>query len=137
MKNHIDNNKNDFDDIAYYKIDNIQNWKILMLDTSDICIYYPKLHPKFKKAKKILDEHNPNEDKFNLNGLDVGKRRFNAVNGAIGHEQLKWMEKELSLARSENKKCIVFHHIPLMAPSNKHESAILWNNDEILEIYKK
>jgi manganese-dependent ADP-ribose/CDP-alcohol diphosphatase len=47
-------------------------------------------------------------EKNSYDGLQGDNKRFVAFNGAIGEEQLKWMEKELEDAVQKNQKVHFF-----------------------------
>lgn len=54
-------------------------------------------------------------------------------NGAIGNDQLRWLENKLKIAQNNNTKVVLCLHHPLY-PENNHNAL---NDKEILEILKK
>ena len=51
-------------------------------------------------------------------------------NGAVGDQQLVWLEQALQQAQQRQETVLVFGHYPL-APENKHN---LWNCDQLVEL---
>ena len=56
----------------------------------------------------------------------------NAVtwNGAVGAEQMAWLQDRLSKASAEGEKVVCFSHYPVF-PKNVHN---LWNDDQIVAL---
>ncbi|MFK7925643.1 MAG: hypothetical protein AB8H47_27070, partial [Bacteroidia bacterium] len=54
-------------------------------------------------------------------------------NGAIGDEQLKWLEKVLIKASRQREKVALFCHFPVY-PENRHN---LWNAKEIISLIER
>lgn len=122
------------DDRAYYDFSPIPEYRFVILDGYDIsAIGWPKDHPKTLKALKFLDEKNPNSDKNSPNGLADLERRFLMFNGAVGKEQLEWLDNVLSDATKLNQKVVVCCHLPL-DPNASSREALLWNYDEVMEV---
>lgn len=122
------------DDRAYYDFSPIPEYRFVILDGYDIsAIGWPKDHPKTLKALKFLDEKNPNSDKNSPNGLADLERRFLMFNGAVGKEQLEWLDNVLSDATKLNQKVVVCCHLPL-DPNASSREALLWNYVEVMEV---
>lgn len=51
-------------------------------------------------------------------------------NGAVGGDQLAWLQQQLAEAAREKEKVIVFSHFPAF-PANPHN---LWNNAEVIRL---
>jgi len=68
-------------------------------------------------ATKLLDEKNPNTDKNSPDGLVGVARRFVMFNGAVGKEQLSWLNDVLQDASALHLKVRKRHtlHFPFRA----------------------
>lgn len=122
------------DHIAYYDFSPIPEYRFVVLDAYDIsAIGWPKDHPKTQKALKFLQEKNPNLDKNSPNGLVGLDRRFLMFNGAVGEEQLEWLDKVLLDATKSNQKVVVCCHLPL-DPGASSPEAILWNYEDVMDV---
>lgn len=119
---------------AYYDFSPVPEFRFVVLDGYDIsAIGWPKDHPNTLKALNILREKNPNSDKNSPTGLVEHERRFVMFNGAVGQEQLKWLDHVLEEATKLNQKVVICCHIPLDPRSSSNE-ALLWNYDEVMEV---
>ncbi|KAF9602432.1 hypothetical protein IFM89_027561 [Coptis chinensis] len=70
-------------------------------------------HPKTMEALKILQEKNPNSEKNSPAGMVGVERRFFMFNGAIGKEQLEWLDKILQVSTKHEEKVVVCCHMAL------------------------
>ena len=61
----------------------------------------------YKDAYKILSQINTNSDKNSADGLSRLQRRFVAYNGAVGEEQLRWLDQILTEADENQEHVIV------------------------------
>ncbi|KAM7277496.1 hypothetical protein ACFE04_019362 [Oxalis oulophora] len=119
---------------AYYDFSPTPEYRFVVLDAYDIsAIGWPQDHPKTLEALKILSEKNPNVDKNSPTGLLGLERRFLMFNGAVGKEQLEWLDGILQDATSLNQNVVVCSHLPL-DPRSSSKEALLWNYDEVLDI---
>lgn len=119
---------------AYYDFSPVPEYRFVVLDGYDIsAIGWPKDHPKTIKAADFLWERNPNSDKNSPNGLLGRDRRFLMFNGAVGKEQLEWLDGVLQDATSSNQKVIICCHLPLDPHASSNE-ALLWNYNEVMEL---
>ncbi|KAL9235612.1 hypothetical protein vseg_010357 [Gypsophila vaccaria] len=122
------------DGCAYYEFSPSPGYRIVVLDGYDISsIGWPKDHPKTLEAMKFLSEKNPNSEKNSPEGLDGFDRRFLMFNGAVGKEQLGWLDLVLQYATELKQKVIVCCHLPLDRGSSSIE-ALLWNYDEVMDV---
>jgi len=60
----------------------------------------------------------------------TGAPNAHSWNGAVGPEQLRWLERTLADAKSAGEPAIVFCHFPVYPP-NAHN---LWNDTELIEV---
>ncbi|KAK6148281.1 hypothetical protein DH2020_019193 [Rehmannia glutinosa] len=119
---------------AYYDFSPIPEFRFVVLDGYDIsAIGWPEDHPKAIKAMNFLKEKNPNSEKNSPNGLVGPERRFLKFNGAVGEEQMAWLDRVLEDATKLNQKVVICCHLPLH-PRATSDEALLWNYDEVMEI---
>uniref|UniRef100_A0A7C8YFW6 Manganese-dependent ADP-ribose/CDP-alcohol diphosphatase n=1 Tax=Opuntia streptacantha TaxID=393608 RepID=A0A7C8YFW6_OPUST len=122
------------DGSAYYDFSPIPGYRFVVLDAYDIsAIGWPKDHPKTIEAMRILKEKNPNADKNSPVGLDGLERRFLMFNGAVGKEQLQWLDNVLRDATGSKHTVIICCHLPL-DPGASTSEALLWNFDEVMDV---
>ncbi|KAK4257015.1 hypothetical protein QN277_006662 [Acacia crassicarpa] len=122
------------DDHAYYDFSPVPEYRFVVLDGYDIsAIGWPQDHPKTLEALKFLREKNPNEEKNSPTGLVGLERRFLMFNGAVGKEQMEWLNGVLQEATELKQKVVVCCHLPL-DPGASSKEALLWNYDEVMEL---
>ncbi|KAL3642304.1 hypothetical protein CASFOL_013119 [Castilleja foliolosa] len=122
------------DNRAYYDFSPIPEFRFVVLDGYDIsAIGWPKYHPNTIKAIALLNEKNPNLEKNSPNGLVGPERRYLMFNGAVGQEQMEWLDRVLDDATKSNQKVVICCHLPL-EPRASSDEAFLWNYDEVMEI---
>ncbi|KAF6137187.1 hypothetical protein GIB67_030951 [Kingdonia uniflora] len=119
--------------LGYYDFSPNPEFRFVVLDGYDIsAIGWPKDHPNTFKALKILDEKNPNSDKNSPSGLVGLERRFLKFNGAIGTEQLEWLDRVLQDSTELEQKVVVCCHLPL-DPGAVSNEALCWNYKEVMD----
>jgi 3',5'-cyclic AMP phosphodiesterase CpdA len=96
-----------------------KNWRFIVLDATDIAYYSNPIH---KRSTLEIDEYFEKSDSL------LNRKKWN---GAIGNDQLRWLKRELELAKRNKEKVILFSHIPLRPAMNVHN---LWNDKEVLEV---
>ncbi|GFP99035.1 manganese-dependent ADP-ribose/cdp-alcohol diphosphatase [Phtheirospermum japonicum] len=107
--------------LAYYDFSPVPEYRFVVLDGYDIsAIGWPKDHPK------TLKKNSPN-------GLVGRERRFLMFNGAVGKEQLEWLDNVLQEATKLNQKTVICCHLPL-DPQAASNEALLWNHDEVMDV---
>ncbi|KAL9672055.1 hypothetical protein QQ045_028303 [Rhodiola kirilowii] len=122
---------------AYYDFSPSPGYRIVVLDGYDVsAIGWHKDHPNSLKALQFLKEKNPNSDKNSPEGLLGPDRRFLMFNGAVGTQQLEWLDGILQDATKLNQKVLVCCHIPLDPGATSWE-ALLWNYDEVMSVIHK
>ncbi|KAL8529939.1 hypothetical protein ACS0TY_007129 [Phlomoides rotata] len=122
------------DSLAYYDFSPVPEYRFVVLDGYDIsAIGWPKDHPNTLKAINFLKERNPNSDKNSPDGLLGLDRRFLMFNGAVGREQLEWLDRVLQDATKKEQKVVVCCHLPLDARASSNE-ALLWNYNEVMDV---
>jgi len=121
-------------DHAYYDFSPCPGFRIVVLDAYDFsCLGWPNDHPVTAAAMKLLDEKNPNNDKNSPDGLVGVDRRFVKFNGAVGKEQLSWLNGVLQDASTHHQNVIICSHLP-MDPGASSPAALMWNYDEVMAI---
>ncbi|XP_057443667.1 manganese-dependent ADP-ribose/CDP-alcohol diphosphatase-like isoform X3 [Lotus japonicus] len=119
---------------AYYDFSPVPEYRFVVLDTYDIsALGWPQDHPKALEAMKLLREKNPNENKDSPNNLEGLERRFLKFNGAVGKEQMEWLDGVLQEATELEQKVVVCSHLPL-DPGATSKEALLWNYDEVMNL---
>lgn len=119
---------------AYYDFSPSPEYRIVVLDGYDIsAIGWPRDNPKTLEALEFLRKKNPNSEKNSPDGLLGLERRFLMYNGAVGGEQMKWLDDVLQDATKLKQKVVVCCHLPL-DPGVSYQEALLWNYDEVMNV---
>ncbi|XP_057466353.1 manganese-dependent ADP-ribose/CDP-alcohol diphosphatase-like [Actinidia eriantha] len=119
---------------AYYDFSPIPEYRFVVLDGYDIsAIGWPRDHPNTVEALKFLRAKNPNSEKNSPEGLVGLERRFLMFNGAVGKEQLVWLDGTLQSATKSNQKVVICCHLPL-DPGASSKEALLWNYGEVMDV---
>lgn len=119
---------------AYYDFSPVPEYRFVVLDGYDIsAIGWPQDHPHTSEALKFLREKNPNSEKNSPVGLVGLDRRFLMFNGAVGKEQLQWLDAVLQNATELKQKVVVCCHLPL-DPGASSQEALLWNYDQVMNV---
>lgn len=94
----------------------VQGWRFVVLDGNDVSFHaYPKGSAKYRVA----------EDYYEKNKIVSPK-----WNGAVGADQLAWLNQVLEEACDRGEKVIVYCHFPVY-PDNVHN---LWNAAEVVAL---
>lgn len=119
---------------AYYDFSPIPEYRFVVLDGYDIsAIGWPQDHPNSFEAMKVLQTKNPNADKNSPMGMEGLERRYLMFNGAVGKEQLEWLDGVLRDSSMHGQKVIVCCHLPL-DPGASSPEALMWNCDEVMDV---
>ncbi|MCK8107606.1 metallophosphoesterase [Pseudoalteromonas sp. 2CM41L] len=99
----------------YYSFE-INNWLFIALDGNDVSTYaWPKNSKKHKQNMILFNSQYKGHEDWN---------------GAIGTNQLKWLEKKLKVAQVKKQPVVLLSHFPVF-PENNHN---LWNAQEVLSL---
>ena len=100
----------------------VDGWRLLMLDGTDLAEYAMGAHPE-------------THDEGEISRLDA-KGKHNAVlwNGAIGQQQLLWMEQQLAEAAFLGKPVAIFCHFPINPAGHP---LTLWNDAVLRDLIAK
>lgn len=95
-----------------------------------------------KDSFMLCQRNNPNDllsggDYFK--GLQGLQARWAPFNGALGKEQLTWLQRQLMQCSTQNEKVIVFSHVIIHpdATPGKDCQTLLWNYEEVLSMFQK
>ncbi len=97
-------------------------WRLIMLDGTDLAEYAQGAHPETREEGEA--------------SRLAAKGRHNAAlwNGAIGNQQMAWMEREMAEAAFHNQPVAVFCHFPI---NPKGHPLTLWNDDVLRKVISK
>ena len=102
-------------DSKYHYFDKA-NWRFIILDGNDVSFHaYPKESPEYKYAAEYYKTKKITSPKWN---------------GAVGEEQMKWLETLLQESQEGNQQVILFSHFPVY-PKDPHN---LWNANELVTL---
>ncbi|XP_042440479.1 manganese-dependent ADP-ribose/CDP-alcohol diphosphatase-like [Zingiber officinale] len=121
-------------DHLYYDFSPSPEYRFVVLDPYDIsAIGWPHDHPNTLAASRILKAKNPNVDKNNPAGMEGLEQRFVMFNGAVGKDQLRWLDDVLRESTKKKQKVIVCCHLPLY-PEAASALALPWNYEDVLTL---
>lgn len=93
-----------------------KGWRFLAIDGNDVSLYaWPKDDPRTKAATEYHKSLKPRPPSWN---------------GALGDEQLKWIEAKLKTATKAKERVMLFCHFPVY-PKNSHN---LWNAGALTDL---
>lgn len=101
----------------YYSFE-IENWKFIVLDGTDLSTYGSEIN-KIEEAKKMLSSKENDSLPYAM-----------FYNGGLSSEQMKWVEQELEIAKSNNQFVGFYCHFP----ANPIDNHNFWNVQEFLEL---
>ncbi len=88
-----------------------KGWRFIVIDGNDVSLHaWPKADPRTKLASEYHKSLKPRPPSWN---------------GALGDEQMKWIEAKLQTATKARERVMLFCHFPVH-PKNNHN---LWNDD--------
>lgn len=94
----------------------LDGWRMLMLDGTELAEYAQGAHPEVELEGRLCRE--------SLAGHTNGA----VWNGAIGTEQMEWMEGQLQAAEAMHQKVALFCHFPI---SPAGHPMTLWNESDL------
>ena len=95
---------------------------VIWLDPYDVSTIQPAPPHTAEEAYAMLEERNPNNIRAPSNwtaGLSGPDKRFVPYNGAVGREQLAWLQGEVDTAEQAGEIVLVACHVPLMVSRNR------------------
>jgi len=94
----------------------VKGWRFVVLDGNDISFHaYPKGSAAYAEAAEYYDPNKIKSAKWN---------------GAVGAEQLSWLQQVLEAASGNTENVLLYCHFPVY-PENNHN---LWNAEEVVEL---
>jgi len=115
-----------------------EGWHVIILDPYDVnAIEMNKTAAE--EGLRYLSARNPNDLRaprgtVNLmEGLEASQRRFVPMGGAVGREQMEWLEGQLRNVSLQSERCILLTHLPLK-PGAAVDAGLLWNYEEVLDV---
>lgn len=107
-------------DAPYYTF-SINGIRFIVLHGMDI---NPESKPETTsdKARKNLLNHDP---------------WANLYCGAVGEEQIHWLERQLDETRESREQVILFCHFPLLKETSDEPHGLLWNHDEVTDVLRR
>lgn len=101
-----------------------EGWRFVVLNGNDISVYAnPPGSRKFRQAESMIAEMKADK-----------QPNAQTWNGAIGRNQLKWLEKELKQARMKKERVILACHFPLVT---EKKGELLLNSGQVLRLIQK
>jgi manganese-dependent ADP-ribose/CDP-alcohol diphosphatase len=101
----------------YYSFEKA-NWRFVIINGNDVSLHaHSKGSVEYKEAEALLQKLKADS-----------QRQAQTWNGAVGKEQLAWLEKELKAAQGKKQKVVLGCHFPLY-PDGATE--LLWNAKEV------
>ncbi len=101
-----------------------KNWRFIVTNGNDVSLYaYTKENEKYKEADTLLKQ---------LKAQKLPQAQ--TWNGAIGKEQLLWLEKEIKEAEKKKQHVIITSHFPLYPDE---ASELLWNAREVRTLIER
>ncbi len=94
----------------------LPGWRLLMLDGTELAEYAQGMH------RDLADEAEACRSSL------LGHQNGAIWNGAIGREQMAWMEWHLSQAEAAGERVVLFCHFPISPPGH---SMTLWNEADL------
>lgn len=105
-----------------YYFEDYKNWRVIVLDGTDISLY------KSSDSLVIL-----NADSIRKSYLKMGREQSLPWNGAIGADQMQWIDSLLTQCDLEEKNVLLLCHFPVFPKSD----ANLWNDEEIVALLEQ
>jgi 3',5'-cyclic AMP phosphodiesterase CpdA len=105
---------------SYYAF-GLEGWRFIVYDGNDVSLYCNTLNGDDRaQAEAML-----------VDLIERQQPQAKPWNGAVGSQQMAWIEQQLQQAQQHGEKVVVFGHYPL-APHNSHN---LLNGNELAELF--
>jgi len=103
----------------YYDF-SVGSWRFIVLDGNDISFHaYPARSKDYEFAATYY--------------ANLGHEEIPKWNGAVGPEQMRWLESTLVRSAAKGEKVVLYCHFPIY-PENVHN---LWNAGEVVQLIEK
>eukprot|EP00242_Pyramimonas_sp_CCMP2087_P008312 CAMPEP_0198207660 /NCGR_PEP_ID=MMETSP1445-20131203/11098_1 /TAXON_ID=36898 /ORGANISM="Pyramimonas sp., Strain CCMP2087" /LENGTH=382 /DNA_ID=CAMNT_0043880775 /DNA_START=197 /DNA_END=1348 /DNA_ORIENTATION=- len=121
---------------SYYDFSPSEGWRVVVMDSYEICIMQPTGTENRAEAIRVLEENNPN-DVINggnwFQGVEGLQRRFVPYNGQFSATQLQWLRGVLGGAATAGERVIIACHQPCY-PAATNDCNLPFNYDLCLNI---
>eukprot|EP00397_Hematodinium_sp_SG-2012_P049426 GEMP01056999.1.p1 GENE.GEMP01056999.1~~GEMP01056999.1.p1 ORF type:complete len:324 (+),score=66.26 GEMP01056999.1:112-1083(+) len=125
---------------SFYFAINFPKWVFVFLDPYDVSMLgRPQNHPKTLHARTILEKYNPTALGCSGNwfeGLSPPFFKYVPYNGALGAEQISWLDGVLTTAQDNDDTVLLFTHVPLCQPEDRQRTMV-WDSEEALNVISK
>ena len=106
---------------AYYTVKK-EGWQFIVLDGTDISPYRSSDPQEIEYANQQMAKYEK-----------MGRSQAKPWNGAIGKNQMLWLENQLTEADKANEKVIILAHFPVIPKLEFN----LWNDVEVVKLLDK
>ena len=123
---------------AYFSFQPHPKFTMIVLDPYDISTLAPA-NDNPEPAYRMLSENNPNDVRTGKDftaGLQGIQKRWVPYNGAIGDQQLSWLEATVCAAQKSRQRVVILTHVGV-CPGSTEDSTLIWNYDKVLEVCHK
>ena len=121
----------------YYTFVPHPHFRVVVLDSFDLSILgRDESSARYREALEFVAQRNKNIDLEDPSGLEGLDRRFTVTNGAVGKQQLVWLETVLAAADKESEKVIILSHVPFN-PRSCDAACLLCNYQDVLDVIQK
>lgn len=131
-------NPSSYDYAHYYSSPISSGYQLIVLDAYRLSLIgCDPQHQSYKDGMTLLTTYNKND----LNGgdwsqgLDHKYRHFVPYNGALGAEQLAWLDKALTALPTKTRAIVTCHISTHKGATGK--TTVLWDYQELLEVFRK
>ena len=104
----------------YYRSFSVADWRFVFLDGNELSLVaYPPDSEAHIRSQAYFDEF-----------AKAGPTNAERYNGAVGDQQLDWLETELEQALAASQKVLIFNHFPTL-PISTHS---LWDAEKLADM---
>ena len=120
-------------DANYYTVDLTDRLRLICLDFFEISLLGPNRKDKlFVNTQTLINNYSKLRQLSRSSAEKDYLNRFQANNGAVSQNQLRWLRKQLEECEKLGKKVLLAGHNPVLREaSDSHQS---WNSEDILEV---
>lgn len=108
---------------TYYYRDVSERWRLVVLDTVEICVGRGEGQKNYRRAVEYIAAH-------------VNDANTKEWNGGLDHTQVEWLERVLRDTKENGKWAVVCGHLPV-AVEAALEKATVWERDMLKEVLEK
>lgn len=108
---------------TYYYRDLAERWRVVVLDTVEICVGRGKDHENHRRALQYMAAHN-------------GEPNAREWNGGLGCKQVEWLEHVLRETKESGRWAVVCGHLPVVVEAAL-EKATIWERDMLRNVLER